>query len=386
MSNNNTRILFFIGSLRGGGKERRLLELLSYLKKKGCFDMMVVVTRDEVHYVDFFKLNIPYTVIKREKTGSNIDVFYEFYKICKAFQPHVVHTWGRMQSFYTLPAVITQKIPVINSQITGAPTNSSKWSVYNLIDYLNFRFSKVILSNSKAGLDAYNPPIDKCKVIYNGMSMSRFCNLPDAEVVKGKYGITTPYVVVMAATFSHYKNYDLFYKIADFVTGLRDDVTFIGVGGYEDATLYNRMKELSSKHTRISFPGRINDVEALVNACTIGVLFSTNGEGISNAILEYMALAKPVIASAPGGTKEIVHHHENGYLVTNESEEEIAYLILDLIDDKEKRESFGRVSRRIIEDSFSIEKMGQAFEQVYESVLTNEMKVKVKSGAIATLS
>ena len=86
--------------------------------------------------------------------------------------------------------------------------------------------------------------------------------------------------------------------------------------------------ELSSQDDRIHFKGRINDVEALVNVCTIGVLFSVDGEGFSNAIMEYTALGKPVIANNAGGTKELVRHNENGYLFIKQSEEEIVSLII----------------------------------------------------------
>src|SRR5699024_5560529 len=128
--------------------------------------------------------------------------------------------------------------------------------------------------------------------------------------VKLKYGIVTPYTVVMAASFSNNKDYDTFYKIAKAITSKREDVTFIGVGGYgKDESTYRHLLQLTTNNKRILFPGRITDVEALVNACTVGVLFSNkkvHGEGISNSILEYMCLAKPVLANDAGGTNEIV--------------------------------------------------------------------------------
>jgi len=363
------RILYFIGSLRSGGKERRLIELLHYLNSKNLYDLMLVVTMDDVHYPDFFTLNIPYKVIKKKWKRNDPTVFYQLYKICKNFRPDIIHTWGQIQSLYTLPAVIGQRVPLVNSQITGAPIKFRKTSVYNFINQINFYFSSVILSNSKAGIEAFKPPIKKSKIIYNGINLKRFENLPDVGLIRTEYGISTPYAVLMVASFSEYKNYDLFYRVAMCVTKVRDDVTFIGVGGYNDDYLYKKMTTLSANNSRVIFHGRTDEVEALVNACTIGVLFSTNGEGISNSIMEYMALAKPVIASAPGGTKEIVHHNENGYLISVESEEEIAALIVDLLNDKMKYESFGRASKKIIDETFCLESMGNAFEQVYKEVL-----------------
>jgi glycosyltransferase involved in cell wall biosynthesis len=372
LNNQKKRILFFIGSLKGGGKERRLVELLTYLTGKGYYELMVVVTEPVVHYAAFHKLNIIYQVIKKRKS-CDVTVFYKFYTICRQFKPHLIHTWGRMQTFYALPAVISRRIPLVNGQITSAPPNAGKWSFKKIIDRINFKCSAVILSNSQAGIAAYKPPRRKIKIIYNGINCNRFENLPAVEQVRSKYGIVTPFAVVMVATFSNNKDYPLFFSIAEQVTRKRDDITFIAVGDHcEDGSVVIRFKELFSHNARIILTGRISDVEALISSCNIGVLFSNtavHGEGISNAIMEYMGLGKPVIANDAGGTKEIVHHNENGYLVTQPSETEIATLITTLIDNREKCAAFGKAGRQIIEESFSLERMGVAFEEMYQEIL-----------------
>lgn len=368
----NFRIIVFIGSLRSGGKERRLIELLTYLKKECSYKIMVVVTRDEVHYPQFDSLNINYHVING--AGKNkLRIWYDFYKVCKQFKPHLIHSWGRMQSLYSLPSIIGLKIPLINSQITAAPPNLKRFSLVTLIDRINFYFSTIILSNSKAGMHIYNPPAKKTKVIYNGINLNRFKNLPDIGEVKKKYGISTPYVIVKIASFTPNKDYDLFIKIAIRLSAIRTDITFIGVGGYDkDDSVYKQMLAISKENKQIQFPGKINDVEALINASTIGLLFTNkavHGEGISNAILEYMALAKPVIANDAGGTNEVIRHNENGFLINKQTEDEIVNLIIELVDDPEKCQSFGKAGRLDVLESFSLNKMGQAFDQVYKDVL-----------------
>lgn len=373
-SKKKIRVLIFIGSLRSGGKERRMIDLLTYLKNSDEFEFRVILTSNIIHYADFFKLDIPYHTLPKAWDRNDFTVFYQFYKVCMQYQPDIIHAWGRMQAFYTIPAVIKQDIILINSQITSAPPKSSVWSIHKLIDRINFKFSKVILSNSLAGIAAYNPPSLKSKVIYNGINFDRFLNLPDFELTKAKYGINTPFAVLMSASFSPNKDHERFLKIAKKITEVRDDITFIGVGAHDDSQEFKNLKKLSAGHPRILFPGRITDVEALIQACTIGVLFSNksvHGEGISNSVMEYMMLSKPVIANDAGGTREIVHHNENGYLVDNHTEDEIAAMILDLINDRKKRESFGARSKEIIMDTFSLEKMGKAFELVYrEAALT----------------
>lgn len=370
-----TRILFFIGSLKVGGKERRFIELLTYLQGREQYELMVVVTDATIEYPSFHKLNINYQVISKARKKNDVTVFYKFYKKCKQFKPHIIHTWGRMQSLHALPAVIAMGIPLVNGQITSAPPDSWRWSLNSLIDRINFYFSTIILSNSQAGLNAFRPPSKKTKVIYNGLNLHRFENLCATETMKVKYGIKTPFAVVMVANFSNKKNYPLFFSIAQQITETRDDISFVAVGDTcIEMQEFDQYRELSARNPRIVLTETISDVEALVNSCTIGVLFSDKitGEGISNSIIEYMSLAKPVIANDAGGTKEIVHNQVNGYLIAHEKEKEIIGLITGLIDNPEKCRAFGKAGRQIIEENFSLDRMGQAFVQTYQDVLTKQ--------------
>lgn len=364
------RVLIFIGSLRSGGKERRLIELLTFFNNKKDYEFLVVLTKNEIHYKKFYDLSIPFIVIDKLPKRTDWKIFYHIYKICSEFRPHIIHSWGRMQTFYSLPSVFFQDIKLINSQITAAPPKMSRWSLNSIIDRLNFKFSKIILSNSRAGINSYNPPKNKNRVIYNGLNLGRFENLTSPHVIRQKYSINTPFAILMAASFTNNKDYYRFYRVAKIVTQQRNDVTFIGVGGFDkDERIYKDMVDFSSKNPQILFPGRISDVESLINACDVGVLFSNtkiHGEGISNSVMEYMALSKPVIANDAGGTKEILYHNANGYLITNQTDEEIAALIEFLVDSPEKRLQFGRAGKRIIEEHFSLETMGKEFEKVYK--------------------
>lgn len=367
------KILFFIGALEAGGRERRLIELLSYLKKKTDYNLMVVIRRDKIEYPAFYKLNIPYKILAGRYKQGDKTLIFKFCRLCKEYKPDIVHTWGSMPAFVSLLAIILFKIPHINSQISDAPTNIKKWGYEYFRNRANFLFSSIILANSYAGLKAYGvDSLKTSRVIYNGLNLSRFRNLPAINEMKLKYNITTTYAVIMTASFTMYKNNDLFFKVAEIVTGHRNDTTFINIGGWgnEDPAKFNRLVFLSGNNPKILIPGRISDVEAFANACDIGVLFSPNGEGISNAILEYMALGKPVIANDTGGTKEIVKHGVNGYLITHETPEEIAGIINELLNDKEKRLKMGEAGRKLIHEYFTIDRMGKEFENVYQDIIS----------------
>lgn len=361
-----TKIIFFIGTLCAGGKERRLVELLTYLKNNTEHEMLVVLRQDQIDYPAFFKLNVPYKILTVKYIKKDLRLPFQFYKICSEFKPDIIHTWGSMPASVALPTVIVKRIPHVNSQITSAPPRMKKWSFSALQNKINFSFSDVILSNSKAGLESFKPQNNKSQVIYNGVNFDRFKDLPDPNKVREKYNIGTPFSVIMVASFTENKDYRRYIKIAEEVISARKDISFICVG---DGPNLSTICEKAKNNDKIIFTGRINDVESLINACDIGVLFSPNGEGISNSILEYMALGKPAIATNTGGTKEIIDHKVTGYLINNESIEEIAKLIINLVDDQIKRATLGSAGRTKIESQFSLTKMGNEFVDLFQELI-----------------
>jgi len=371
------KILFFIGTLRSGGKERRLIELLSHLKQNTDYEMLVVLRQNHIDYPAFERLDIPYKMLTENYKKKDIRLPFRFLKICSEYRPDIIHTWGSMPAFVSIIATILLRIPHINSQITDAPPTIKSLNISNFINKINFRFSDIILSNSMSGLNSYKPPKFKSRVIYNGVNLMRFKNLPDQEEIRKKHNISTPFGVIMVGSFSNNKDFDLFVNIANTITVKRKDISFICVG---DGTHLKRIKEKAKENQNIIFTGRIIDVEALVNACDIGVLFSPNGEGLSNAIIEYMALGKPVIANDSGGTNEIVKHGINGFLVTDIQPGEIAELVELLINNTEKRNAMGTAGRQFVEERLTVDRMGKEFINLYHDILTwtkqNQRRIK----------
>lgn len=366
------RIVYFIGSLESGGKERRLVELISYLSKSASYEPLVVMVRNRIDYPFFHTLNCPFTVLATESFFDVILLPFRFLKTCRSFRPDLIHTWGYKYTFLAICTSILLHLPLLNSQITDAPLRETIGLLKMGISFVNFRFSSHNLANCYAGLSSYLPPKRKSSVIYNGVNLDRFENLPSADSIKKKYNILTNFMVIMVASFSSHKDYDTFVRIAGNVCDKRNDISFVCVGGSgEDNHYMQRVIDATKDNPLLVITGRVFEVEALINAADIGVLFSNkavHGEGISNAILEYMALSKPVIANDTGGTKEIVKNGETGYLVKDESDQAIANIILDMIDNEKYRNVIGRNCRRLIESTFTIERMGKEFEDIYISM------------------
>ena len=359
------KILFFIDGFRSGGKERRCIELLKGLKDIHEFEIHIVSLRKEIVYEEFYNLDYPYYLIEK---GRKLDptIFIKFYKIFKIIKPDIVHCWSSMNSTFSLVVKLLSKFKLINSQITDAPKKINWFSQFGIQTKLNFLFSDIIISNSFAGLESYNAPKNRSRCIHNGFDFKRISNLTSPQEIRNRFSLNTKYIVGMVASFSDNKDYTTYIKAAISILKIRKDVTFLCIGSGN----YKPFKDIIPADIKqnIKLLGRQVNVESIMNVCDIGVL-STYTEGISNSIMEYMALGKPVIATDGGGTSELIINNETGYLVSSKSPGELADKIIQLQNNDGLRCSMGQKGRSIIEKLFNITKMIDSFIDVYNQAV-----------------
>lgn len=355
------KILFFIESLESGGKERRLVELLKNIRKSTNYSIELVLTRTGIAYKEILDLNIVIHIIERKAGKKDPRLFYLFFKIARKFKPDVINVWGNMVAIYAIPAKVLLRTPMINSQITDAPLNVYHGLLNHKIPFL---FSNIIISNSKAGLVSYKSPNKKSRVIYNGFNPERIKKLKPKNEVKAQFSISTKNVIGMVATFSKLKDYSTYIQAANLVLGANNDTTFLCVGAGDDSAY--RLIVNDENKDKIIFTGQQNDVESIMNCCDIGVL-STYTEGISNSVMEFMALGKTVIVTGGGGTAELLENGKSGFIIESQKPDLLADKILSLLADSNALENIGIEAKKRIENEFSMNKMLQSYISIFDS-------------------
>jgi glycosyltransferase involved in cell wall biosynthesis len=122
--------------------------------------------------------------------------------------------------------------------------------------------------------------------------------------------------------------------------------------GSEDAVPASYIEENTSKGN-LHWLGFRNDIEALIGLCDTAVLPSYYQEGgYPRAILEPMAMGKPVVAADTPDCRGPVEHGVTGYLVPPRDSKALAAAIAKLIEDPDLRQRFGAKSRQKIEQEF----------------------------------
>jgi glycosyltransferase involved in cell wall biosynthesis len=363
------KIIYFIDSLSAGGKERRLVELINGLVAVPDFVCKIVVIDKHLQFSGLIPDSVDIQVLERKFVKKDIRIFFNFYRLCKKYSPDIIHVWQNMPAFYAIPASLGLGIPIVNSQIADT-FGLVRSGLFSYITHrINFKLARVIISNTITGLKSYKLDGNKCRVINNGVSLSRFRVHKDAWLVKSEFGIQTHFVVIMTGSFSKFKNFDLFLDVAKSFQTVRKDISFIAVGSGDNFShIKSRIKDEGI--INVILTGFILDVEELLSVCDIGMLLSPFGEGMSNSLMEYMASGIPVIASDKGGTHELVKNEVNGFIIEDESPERINECIQYLIDNEKVRLDMGKRNSKLIEENYRIEKMVAQFLKVYEMLLT----------------
>ena len=288
-----------------------------------------------------------------------------------------MHSWAERTSFYSVIAklFIGQHYKLIDGSIRHAPQKPSVFCFEHIQRMILNQFSDSIVANSLAGLKSFKVPIHKGLCINNGFDLTRVNDVKDCNLIKKDLGIETNYVVGMVARFTPQKDWAIFIEAAFRVLETQRDVTFVAVGGGPNLPNIEKLVRPELKKNFI-FTGKRSDVESIVNCFDLGVL-ATFTEGISNSIIEYMALKKAVVATIGGGTEELVLDGITGYLITPKDSAVLSVKILYLLDNKSLRLQMGEAGKDRIIKVFSMDLMVYRYINLYKRL---HSRIYKKSG------
>ena len=355
------RILFVADTLGSGGKERQLIELLKGLDTQPGITYSLCVLSSTIDYTDAHDLKGAIHIVER-KFRYDPTVFFRLYRIAREFKADIIQSWELMCSIYSLPVAKLLGIRFLNA-IRNAPDRLRVFEKVWVRSKLTFPFSDGIVANSQAGLQSYGIKGDRGTCIHNGFDLGRLGTLQDGESVRKRFDIRTPKVVGMVAKFHPKKDNETFIRAALQVCRSRKDVTFLAIG---TGKTVDDCKELVTDECkdRIRFLGRQLNVESLIGIFDVGVL-ATFTEGISNSVMEYMALSKPVVVTDGGGTRELVIDRVTGFLVPRSDPDALAERIQYLLDNPGEASHMGQQGRKRLETHFNLERMTREFVDTY---------------------
>lgn len=237
------------------------------------------------------------------------------------------------------------------------------------------RFITAFIAVSKAVRDVvvHRDGVDpnKVHVIHNGVNSELLLGESSrGQPVSAVNMSKCPIVIGVLGRLEYIKGQKSLVTLAQDLRKSVPDFSFLCVG-FNDTEYYREMAGMirdSGLSNHFKFVGHRNDISTFVREMDF-LIFPSRSEGFSNAVIEAMAMGKPVIATRVGGNPEAVVDGETGFLVSPDHPDELRRAAETLCLDEHLRQDMGRKARARAEQMFTVEKMVRAYEDIFQHYL-----------------
>jgi glycosyltransferase involved in cell wall biosynthesis len=209
----------------------------------------------------------------------------------------------------------------------------------------------------------------RIEVIYNGIA-DLADSLKDDNKQALRQSLTLDPAEIVFGTISRLdtiKNQTMMIKAFAQALTIQPNIKLLIVGdGPERDTLHQLTADLQLNEA-VVFTGFQANPQAYLSLMDVFLLPSLS-EGTSMTLLEAMSFSKPSIATAVGGTPEILQHEKTGLLIENKDQQGLCDAITTLAGDATLRSTFGSNARRSYETHFTLGAMSRAYEALYQRI------------------
>jgi glycosyltransferase involved in cell wall biosynthesis len=350
------RIVHVVSSLKVGGMEHFVLRMAAAQQAAGYRTSILAIQGGPLHQ-EAVRLGLDCNILGGTRKALRA---VKGACIIARLRPEIIHVHNQTSLHYAAlgkrvsgaKVVMTNHGQGIGSSRT--PT-AQEWLATDAI---------VTVSRAVAeGMDLLNLG-SKVTTIYNGISLSP--SLRSSAEIRKTLGIPSErFVGTLVARIDGLKGHDtLIHALARLkAAGLA--FTFLVAGDGAERTAIEALAcGLGLNSDAVRFLGFRDDIPDLLGASDVFVLPSLT-EGLPLSVLEAMSHRLPIVATRVGGIPELVGHGIHGLLVPPNDAEALADAITRIINDPDKRHTFGDAgSRRALAD-FSFEKMIDAYRDLY---------------------
>jgi sugar transferase (PEP-CTERM/EpsH1 system associated) len=205
------------------------------------------------------------------------------------------------------------------------------------------------------------------EVIPNGVDVEHF--RPNAQARadgRAKVGVRTGTLVVgTVGRLDPVKDHSTLLRATEMALENGLDLRLVIVGdGPQRAAIETELASKADLRRHTLLTGDVQNVADWLNVFDIFVLPSLS-EGMSNTLLEAMAVGVAPIATAVGGNCEVLEHGHSGMLVQPGNAKDICDLLIQLAAASERRCELGRQARERVIARFSVERMLKRYEEMY---------------------
>lgn len=362
------RVLHVLDSLAPGGLENGVVNVAQRLNGQG-FDIHSACLRFRGDFAE--RMPEPAKVVVMGKTGGfSLKAVLALRKHIRKTQAEVIHSHNLGTLIYaalatlgglTHPIVHGEHGQVQKQDLTPKRLAQRRW-FFRLCHSVHVVSSSVRDNLQELGLD----PQKKIVVTPNGVDSERFSPAPDRAVAKQELGLPGDAIVVgivgrLVALKRHEMLFAAFEKLAPQWPSLR--LLVVGDGGADRDHIIGLMKA-HPYADRILWAGHQNDLPKYYRAMDL-LAAPSEIEGLSNAVLEAMACAVPVLAHSACGNAEVIEDGLTGFLSDIHDANTLAACIESPLKDSALLARCGAGARETVLKRYSMEAMADCYRRLY---------------------
>lgn len=357
-----TRVMQVTWSLVAGGAEIYAFTVASRLDKSRFESFMCAVDQGGAIEPEVRKSGLPYFIMKR-RAGIDWRLFGRLFRLFRRKKIDVLQTHHFNQLFYSAPGAKLLGIRVFH---TEHDIELSKKPRLRLALKLLSRCCTKMIAIGNEIAQMYRDlgiPDEKIQILRAGVEVSSFDYSP--QQARADLGLESQHrVAIIVARLFPEKNHRLLLDAFAQAAQNEPDYRLLIAGEGIEADNIRAQIEALNLTSQVQMLGVRRDVPRLLAASDIFVL-SSDREGLPIAVLEAMAAARPVVATAVGNVPDVVRDGETGRLVPPGDKDALAEALKDLLSDKVRCENLGHAAREVARD-YDVRHMIESYEKLFE--------------------
>ena len=377
------KILYVITKSNWGGAQRYVFDLATNLPKDQ-FETIVACGGSGPLFQKLSENGIRTISIPHLKRNINImkEVLslFSLWQILKKEKPDIIHLNSSKVGGLGAIAARTYNLQLTTNNKTkiiftahGWPFNEDRFFLSQFIiwflSWLTAVFSTEVIVLTKNDLASTIKflflPDNKFCLIPNGIDTDAISFFPQEQARKELGLELEPSAIIIGGITEFTKNKGVQYLI-EAAKALPKSVRVAFISGGERKSQMEKFAKDFGVSERIHFLGFKQDAAKYLKAFDIFV-FPSIKEGLPYSLLEAGLAELSIVASNVGGIPDIITNEENGLLVEPKSSHALAKAIKKLLENKEKREQFGKKISEKIKTDFSFASMLEKTIEIYKT-------------------
>ena len=363
------RIALIAGELGQAGAEKQLVYMARSLRDAGADLRVYSLTRGEFYEAHLRELGVEPRWFGRFGNIRFANIPLRLASLASQlgrFRPHIVQSGHFFCNLYAgLCGRLTGSLSIggMRNDLDRERKASGRWTRPLL------RLPSAIIANSRAarrGMVEFGVSPDSIVVLNNAIDLEDF----DARSCSGAsaWDPVGPPVALAVGRMDREKRFDRFLEALAQARRAAPVLRGVILGdGREWPDLRRRAQELGLLPDDVLFPGRRNDVPALLGRADMLVL-SSDHEGCPNVVLEAMAARRPVVTTPAGDAGVVVEDGVSGYVVPFDDAEAMAGRMVRLAESPELRRRLGEAGRRRVEEAYSYDGLAGRLISAYQTI------------------